>query len=383
MLFLYSFIGLLLVAISKSAREVELFSINVALTTIPPRFQSLHHTVRSVLTQEFPVNSVYIFIPAVYRRFRRKHRANSPTLPHVDTLVQYLQRHEDIMPWLANNTIKVVSIEKDWGPISRLSGVVSEYVRSCDGQSCTNRISMYPAINGEEGTQYSHTNDLLLYWLFCDDDVGYEATLTKRYVRSLLDYHQSMPAHHANSTSHVRSSLGLTQFAETYRMTLPTFVASPDSQQSLLMTLIPHIQGVDTYLVSDAFFVQQQLSSSNNNRDTSFAPFHSERFFHILATIHEHCPYSFFQDDYVSAALFHAAGVRFRSIWANDIKLVEHIEGVSKSNFQMHMDDQVFNREQSTRECLPSLFVHLYAASRNEVKSVDSEREDPVLEPVL
>ena len=54
-----------------SKEESYNVSYDVALTTIPPRFHHIHHTIISWLHQIIKPNKIFIFIPLIYKRFRK------------------------------------------------------------------------------------------------------------------------------------------------------------------------------------------------------------------------------------------------------------------------------------------------------------------------
>jgi len=58
------------------------------------------------------------------------------------------------------------------------------------------------------------------------------------------------------------------------------------------------------------------------------------------------------------------------SAWNND-HVAKHVQGVSKSNSQMHMKPQVFEREEDTKACLAQKIDQLVAVARREVQSLE------------
>ena len=65
------------------------------------------------------------------------------------------------------------------------------------------------------------------------------------------------------------------------------------------------------------------------------------------------CPLSFYQDDYIVSYLVHLSGFDVHSVWDSHIQVIDHINHVSKSNYQMHMNsNEVVEREHSTVDCI-------------------------------
>lgn len=306
---------ILLYFVNSSFAEKDA-SIVVAMTSIPPRFHSIHHTITSWFTQEQqPVDKICIYIPTKYKRFfRQKKRVGATDLSHVDYLRQILTRESNLLAQaIADRKLVIVEFSQDYGPITRIAGMLrSVFNKSLDQQDdCLGPNEPSPD-----------------YWIIGDDDVGYDAQLTQRYLQAVSSLF---------STQHYYAAVGLTQFAENYRLELPL-----SSNDTNALTLIPHVQGVDTYLVNNVHIVMQQQAG------VLWYPY----FIQAVKFMHDICPESFFQDDYIVSVLFYMSGVRFRTIWDSHVKMVHHIEGVSKSHFQMHMSEDVFRKEAATKACL-------------------------------
>eukprot|EP01036_Dinobryon_divergens_P029318 gene29318-38397_t len=145
---------------------------------------------------------------------------------------------------------------------------------------------------------------------------------------------------------------GLTHFSEDYRI---AFLLDNESQHRTPI----HVQGVDTFMLSNRVFENQHDSSG---------PLSFETFRTIVQYFHQNCPSTFYQDDYIISFLLNMANITLTSIWNND-NMAEHIEGVSKSNFQMHMHQNVFAREHATKKCIVDHAQTLY--SLVESKTLD------------
>jgi hypothetical protein len=131
------------------------------------------------------------------------------------------------------------------------------------------------------------------------------------------------------------------------------------------MAMIPHIQGVDTYLFSHQLLTEEAETAG---------PLSLSSFDSIVHMIHSECSSSFYQDDYVASVLFYLAKVHFMSVWENNRKLVHHVDGVSTSHFQMHLDPRVFEREHQTKQCLskvvPKIFQFLQPGAAHPPREV-------------
>ena len=99
---------------------------------------------------------------------------------------------------------------------------------------------------------------------------------------------------------------------------------------------IQHIQGVDTFSISSKLLEHK---------------FQEKHIKSMIQFFHETCPASFYQDDYIISLIFNLLDIKVHSLW-NDEKVAMHIDGVSKSNNQMHMHPEVMNRENETKECI-------------------------------
>lgn len=304
------------------------FNVSVALTTIPPRFSSVHHSIRSWLNQDHLPRHVFVFVPPHYRRFKRKsghHRSSTDDLEK--QLKEHLSEHTDIKPFVDSGLIRIVSVERDMGPITRIAGILSV-------------VSKLPV---------NHTD----YWLICDDDVSYDPTVLATYRLKMNQLRDSLTPHDR------RERIGLTLFAETYRLVIPMDALMTN------MAMIPHIQGVDTYLFGHQLLIEEAHTAGPLSRNS---------FDSILHMIHNECPTSFYQDDYIASVLFHLAKVHFMSIWENNRKLVHHVDGVSTSHFQMHLDPRVFEREHQTKQCLSTIVPRIVQFLQPE--TARSPRED-------
>lgn len=127
----------------------------------------------------------------------------------------------------------------------------------------------------------------------------------------------------------------LTNFFEDYRL---SYALENESRVRTPM----HLQGVDTFIIRSRILRQQSFTRG---------PLEYNQFLIVLDYFHRVCPSSFFQDDYILSFLFDVANVTIHSIWDYD-NFAQHVEGVSKSNFQMHMNPKVFQREEETKQCI-------------------------------
>ena len=204
---------------------------------------------------------------------------------------------EEFPTEVADERVQTLTIDYDYGPITKVLGLIRN-------------IDRYPEIK---------------YWIVCDDDVGYASDTYLRY-------------HHALKATDYKSVL--THFSEDYRIAVKLHTKDKTFKR------IQHIQGVDTYLLP-AYLLQ-------SNPIMQFAKFQN-----IVEFFHTVCPLSFYQDDYVMSFLLYLAGIRVVSTWNNQ-KVAGHIHNVSLSNFQMHKDSEVFDREDQTKACITLNAPNIY-----------------------
>jgi hypothetical protein len=215
-----------------------------------------------------------------------------------------LSRDTTLTIALSSGVIQVIEIEKDYGPATKFVGML--YYQHLIHQN-TNGLTILPD-----------------YWIVADDDVRYSPITIAKYQFALqMEFGDCV-------------GCGLTHFSEDYRLQYQ--LSGVDSPVERVL----HIQGVDTYLIP-----QSILKSHYTNR----MGLHFEVFIRAVNSFHQICPESFYQDDYIVSYLLHRAGIRMYSVWNND-NMASHVEGVSKSNSQMHMNPNVFKREEITKICI-------------------------------
>lgn len=285
-------------------------SVVVAMTTIPPRFSFIHHTINSWLHQtEIKPISILVFVPKVYKRFKRKsdNDAATETATTVDLLDMTLrEKAPHLAQHLDSGTLKLVLLSRDYGPITKLVGIL----------------------------QYRLSNKTLRpdYWVFGDDDVAYtSATLFRYHLRT------TMPP--PGLTQSALQHTVLTHFSDDVRMIVHV---AADKDSLPVVRRVAHIQGVDTVLLPERLLHHQYKLRHS---------LHPTVFTRLLEFAFNSCPDSFFQDDYVISLILCLANVDVVSAWNND-HVAKHVDGVSKSNSQMHMKPNVYERENSAKACL-------------------------------
>lgn len=348
----------------------------VAITSIPPRFPHLHRSLLPWFTDQlYPIHRLCLFIPRSYRRFRRRRGSQEP-LSTAALLRSKLLRYPELSRHLERNALRIVEMDRDWGPITKFLGVLQE-------QTTPNCYA---------------NSDFPDFWIFADDDVAYSPFTVQKYLSWW------------NVLSKQSENLVLTNFSEDYRVfyrfgsgadstgtgastgagitaTSVGSVANTDigtgtasgagtadavgagtgiagivvgADGTVVVTdnestdpsaaghpehanirVVPHVQGVDTYF----------LSQNNLREQLSHGLLHHVTTTKAVEFFHDTCPESFYQDDYLVSFLFHLSGLRVRSTWTNDNHAV-HVEGVSKNHFQMHMAEEVFAREKATKNCI-------------------------------
>jgi hypothetical protein len=280
-------------------------SYGVALTTIPPRFNSVHHTLQSWQQQQMPPAVILIFVPRVYRRFRRKIKPGKSKndVSYVEELTRILTTR-DLM-----TNIVVVETEDDFGPILKYYG-------------------LYEFIQNNRGENLSQTH--VTHWIVGDDDVAYTPSTISVYNQELICDKSFV----SNSCVDVNKTI-LTHYRKDYRLLID---ASVDGEVTDQENRIMHFQGVDTILFPSMIL-----------RDTPV--FNSAALKLFIPWMFSLCEGSFYQDDYIVSLLIHLTKFPTRSLW-NGQRVAGHVDDVSKSNFQLHMHHDVFVREYDTQQCL-------------------------------
>jgi hypothetical protein len=161
-------------------------------------------------------------------------------------------------------------------------------------------------------------------WVVGDDDVFYSNTLLAKYSAAIT------------APSFVAERDVFTHFSEDERV----FIRLEGEDQARALR---HVQGVDTFAVSSALI----RAHMEDHKGALFYP----KFIKMAKFFHKTCPESFFQDDYLLSFAFNIAGLKVHSLW-DDERVAGHVDGVSKSNNQMHMMTAVHDRETITKECI-------------------------------
>ncbi|KAJ1433808.1 hypothetical protein B484DRAFT_447042 [Ochromonadaceae sp. CCMP2298] len=337
-------------------------------------------------------------------------------LPHAQRLRAELLGNATLAPHVLSGTIRVVEVLEDLGPVTKFAGVLSLQAggaEGVEGAGGAGGAEDAEGRGGREGIEGAETRGadprLFAYWIFGDDDMEYDTALAATYLQELGalggmgEMGEMRPAYDpASSCASVAQSqaqavwvnvgnLGALDAADTGESTgvggsvgtvgtegalkalgevgawsrpctgLTLFAA----EERLQLTLpgqglrgVPHIQGVDSYIVPSAAL----------RRHAPSGPLSARRVLPVLRRYHSECPASFYQDDYVVSFLLHLAGVTMRSVKARaqGQGLVRSLAGVSESRFQMHVSEHVFMRELITQQCI----VHTAAQVHTELWEV-------------
>ena len=294
------------------------------MTTIPPRFTSIHHTLASWLQQEdYQPACILILVPRVYRRF--KQRSHNETATEMVTTASLLESSiREQAPALAEHLdsgrVRIVPVDADLGPITKLTGLLQHRATACTPHLVHRPID---------------------FWVFGDDDVAYTPQTLRRYdLRMLLPPPGLSPAS--------LSRTALTHFSEDARMVVQL---SPQENPQR----VRHVQGVDTVLLPTAL-LDLQIAQRRALHPTVCVQL-------LELAIFPACPDAFFQDDYVISLLLHLAGIDVVSAWNND-HVAKHVKDVSKSNSQLHMKANVYEREEATKACLTREAADIYSLSK-------------------
>lgn len=282
---LYFFISILALWLAHFATSEQAF--HIVFTTIPVRFEYVYETINSLLNQDIPPASISIFISNRYNS-----QDEAPTVEsNIQRFEKALARHRQTDERYAR--VRALEVTRDFGPIQKLLGLFLTY----------SNISTFLSSNVEN------------HFIITDCDLNYQRFMIQRYASYLQ----------ANGDNLSRVP---TMFHQEKRLKF----GSRD---------IVHVQGADTFLVTDQI-VRKQLSPRHAFEPMTLVP--------LIDYIHHICPDSYYQDDYVITTLFYLAGMYVESI--ND----KRRESVYEYNYnppqQMHQDPSRMNREENTKQCL-------------------------------
>jgi len=301
-------------------------------------------------------------------------------------LEEELQSHSETRSLLASGIVRVISVDQDMGPALKLLGLLSLRSQWHQHQHHYHHHRHHHLLlqvakrvggggndgesgdgNGGDDVSGSGGNSDVSssfgeeceeepdYWLIADDDVFYHPSTIVRYQRGIEYLASSSSSTSSSSSKSVLDSTVLTHFASDERVVVKIHGEASSSSRA-----IAHIQGVDTVLFS-RLLLQQQY----DERST----LHPDQFASLLLFFHAHCRESFYQDDYLISFAINTGGLYVHSLSKNSSSgssrgsrrdnVAKHIEGVSKSNSQMHMKPHVFQREEATKACLVKHATHV------------------------
>lgn len=262
----------------------------VGLTTIPPRFTTVHHVISSWFSQKLVPEIVVVFVPERYQYFISE--STRDRSKNIVTLKTELEKYFPEL--LTKGKIVVQPMKKDWGPITKYVGLLEHF-------------------------DILGSNVNVDYWVIGDDDVRYSDDTLSQYSTAIArDNLQNSVSTHFKVHPRVKVNMG--------------------SHVEDIM----HLQGVDTVLFPTALLRSHAADIGLLSYDVFTE---GVKQFHIL------CPDSFFQDDYILSYLVAMSKAPVASIWSGQ-KVAHHVNAVSKSNQQMHIHPQVFHREENTKNCI-------------------------------
>ena len=303
---------LLIITLDNTSADTTLsMTFGVGLTTIPPRFPTVHHVIASWLVQQSPPAVIVVFVPQRYQNFMSESPRNKNM--NIISLSEELAKHypEEI----SNGKIVVQALSKDWGPMSKYMGLLDHF------EEYSNRFNID-------------------YWVIGDDDVRYSDNTLSDYAAAIVrDKSVMSVSTHFKVHPRVQVNMGAS------------------------IVSINHLQGVDTVLFPTAL-----LRSGRDSARGLTLPVLMEG----VRLFHQMCPDSFYQDDYIMSFLVAMSGVDVKSIWSGQ-KVAHHVNSVSKSNQQMHIHPQVFQREDNTKKCIAEYGLQISAAM--EKKRLEYDRE--------
>lgn len=251
---------------------------------------------------------------------------------------------------MLNKTINIIELDYDWGPATKFIGIITllhDYLQKYEYNNDTSMIVLL--------------HQLPTFWLLCDDDVKYDKYISHLYTNTYSNtsiyntYYNSTQllidttATRTSTTYEVfpelqynnnnNSFIGYTLFTNESRVTYQL------SHNPNITYNIPHIQGVDTYVISTISLIYQY-----KYKLLLYLP----NLIQIMLRFHQKlCIESFYQDDYIISFLLHISGIIMKSLRNSNTSLMVHnIDGLSKAYFQMHMNEEVFIREYLTQQCI-------------------------------
>lgn len=256
-------------------------------TTIPVRFKHVHETINSLLDQDIAPASISIFISDKYNS-QSKAPTNQTNIQRFEKAIAHHRKSDK--RWKKVHSLQVT---RDFGPIQKLLGIFLTYTN----------MSSY----------ISNKKDN--YFIITDCDLNYRPFMVQRYATDMKTY--------KNDLSRVP-----TMFHRELRLTLHEWD-------------IVHVQGADTFLVTGKV-VKKQLGLRQVFEPITLVP--------LIDYIHNTCPDSYYQDDYVITVLFFLGGIYVESI--NDKRREEVYVYNYKPPQQMHQSPKRKEREDNTRKCL-------------------------------
>lgn len=314
-------ISLLLISLTISVEFNRILPIecNVVFTTIPQRIESIHYTLASWIKQEDALVHIFVVIPT----------STSFSLANSSQQTSYeckvLSR---VRKGLMNLGLTFADVSCG-GPIVLSSATVTFVTLPTE----YGPVTKYAGLSFLATSQDLITSKRSDFWIVSDDDVYYDSQIVKLYGLKLTGIPKQF-----------WGDIVATGFAPSTRLEIQSNV-KPDVQDeySSRVEKVKHIQGVDTVMIPSVL-----VANSVAQRTL----FHYNVLSTILTYVHVVCPDTYFQDDYVISLLLHISNIDIVSIWSPSYQLVHHVEGVSKSNDQMHMNSEVHDREDKSRRCL-------------------------------
>jgi hypothetical protein len=237
----------------------------VHFTTIPPRFSYLKETIESWLNQSFPIEKIVISFPKEYVRMMK------------DGFDERFQiEWGRIEYWLKiYKNVELQILDKDYGPNTKVFGA----------------LHYFNKLNEKD------KEDLNI--IICDDDLKYHTDCIQSYVDSLKENKEQIVFTHFQG----------------------------DDRLKIKDQNIQHLQGADTYLLSNNF-----LRSVSLKNYKSF----------LQKTIYK-CPDAWYQDDYVfSYFVVVKAKYKIKTVKSPKMYKIAHLIT------ELHHEKEVHLREQNT-----------------------------------
>eukprot|EP01041_Mallomonas_annulata_P005339 gene5339-10681_t len=267
-----------------------------AFATIPPRFNRCSETIQSLLRQTIKPKHVIIYVTQFWdpnRKIRDPSAQKTLEFSNYDNANKLRKKiYEEFPEEWKNGVISVVEMPKDFGPATKLVGVLMTF-------------SLY------------HVD----YWIINDDDLIYDENVIRRYF---TEFQKNTMNRDIGPVFTLFNSLFNSFNVNIYGKKL----------------FIPQVQGADTYVIPSLTLLRQSLSGG---------PLSYAKFPLFLEYIYQICPESYYNDDFLISFSLRLAKLHVESLWNKRIPYVVNDEN---HNSELHLDPLDRNKKDKTISCL-------------------------------